>query len=76
MITIKLCTLLKNHWNLINGLGNWKICAQKQKFLIRVQKLEQDENFGECKPVGNGIQELKINYEKAIEFTSKKKTEK
>jgi putative addiction module killer protein len=36
----------------------------KAKILIRVQKLEQDEHFGECEPVGDGIQELKINYAK------------
>ena len=36
----------------------------KAKILLRVQKLEQDEHFGECEPVGDGIKELKINYEK------------
>ena len=36
----------------------------KAKILLRVQKLEQDEHFGECEPVGDGIKELKINYAK------------
>ena len=36
----------------------------KAKILFRVQKLEQDEHFGECEPVGDGIKELKINYAK------------
>lgn len=36
----------------------------KAKILFRIQKLEHDEHFGEFKPVGNGIQELKINYAK------------
>ena len=36
----------------------------KAKILFRIQKLENDEHFGEFKPVGNGINELKINYEK------------
>ena len=36
----------------------------KAKILLRIQKLEQDEHFGDCEPVGEGIRELKINYAK------------
>jgi len=36
----------------------------KAKILFRVQKLENDEHFGDCNPVGSGILELKINYAK------------
>lgn len=36
----------------------------KAKILFRVQKLENEEHFVDCKPVGNGISELKINYAK------------
>ena len=32
--------------------------------MFRIQKLENDEYFGDSKPVGNGINELKINYAK------------
>lgn len=36
----------------------------KAKILFRIQKLENDEHFGDFKPVGNGINELKITYAK------------
>ena len=38
----------------------------KAKILFRIQKLENDEYFGDSKPVGNGINELKINYAKGF----------
>jgi len=36
----------------------------KAKILFRIQKLERDEHFGYCAPVGDGIRELKIDYAK------------
>ena len=36
----------------------------KAKILFRLQKLEKDEYFGNCEPVGDGIRELKINFAK------------
>ena len=32
--------------------------------MFRIQKIETDEHFGDCEPVGNGIRELKIDYAK------------
>lgn len=34
----------------------------KSKILFRIQKLETDEHFGDCKHVGDGIKEMRINY--------------
>ena len=36
----------------------------KAKILFRIQKLELDEHFGDCEPVGDGIRELKVNFSK------------
>jgi putative addiction module killer protein len=45
-------------------LRKLKDLRAKAKILVRIQKLEQDEHFGDCEPVGDGIRELKINYAK------------
>ncbi len=36
----------------------------KAKIIFRIQKIENDEHFGDCKTVGEGISELRINYAK------------
>jgi putative addiction module killer protein len=36
----------------------------KAKILFRIQKIENDEHFGNYEPVGDGIRELKIDYAK------------
>jgi putative addiction module killer protein len=45
-------------------LGKLKDLRAKAKILFRLQKIEDDEHFGECEPVNYGIRELKINYAK------------
>jgi len=48
----------------------------KSKILFRIQKLETDEHFGDCKPVGDGISEMRINYAKGYRVYYKEKESK
>ena len=41
-------------------LRKLKDLRAKAKILFRIQKVEIDEHFGDCEPVGDGIRELKI----------------
>ncbi|MCU0351635.1 MAG: type II toxin-antitoxin system RelE/ParE family toxin [Flavobacterium sp.] len=54
-------------------LRKLKDLRAKAKILLRIQKLEQDEHFGDCEPVGEGIRELKINYAKGYRVYFKEK---
>ncbi|MDR9401743.1 MAG: type II toxin-antitoxin system RelE/ParE family toxin, partial [Psychroflexus sp.] len=36
----------------------------RSKVLFRIQRLETDEHFGDCRPVGEGISEMRINFAK------------
>ena len=45
-------------------LRKLKDLRAKAKILFRIQKIESDGHFGDYKLIGDGIQELKINYAK------------
>ena len=54
-------------------LRKLKDFSAKAKILFRIQKVESDEHFGDCEPVGEGIHELKINYAKGYRVYFKEK---
>src|SRR5690606_39783932 len=60
-----------------NEFDKWlkklKDLRAKAKILVRIQKLENEEHFGEWKTVGDGISELKINYAKGYRIYFKEK---
>ena len=45
-------------------LRKLKDLRAKAKILFRIQKLASDEHLGNCRFVGDGIREMKINYAK------------
>ena len=57
-------------------LRKLKDLRAKAKILFRIQKVEIDEHFGDCEPVGDGIRELKINYAKGFRVYFKEKDKK
>ena len=45
----------------------------KAKILFRIQKIENDGHFGDCKSVGDGIRELRVNFAKDYRVYFKEK---
>jgi len=60
-----------------NEFDKWlrklKDLKAKAKILFRIQKIETDEHFGDCKPVGDGIRELRVNFAKEYRVYFKEK---
>jgi len=54
-------------------LKKLKDLKAKAKILFRIQKLETDEHFGDCKTVGDGIQEMRIDFAKGYRVYFKEK---
>jgi putative addiction module killer protein len=54
-------------------LRKLKDIRAKAKILFRIQKLEIDEHFGDCKPIGECIHELRIDYAKGYRIYFKER---
>jgi putative addiction module killer protein len=54
-------------------LRKLKDLRAKAKILFRIQKLKIDEHFGDCKPIGEGIYELRIDYAKGYRIYFKER---
>ena len=48
----------------------------KARILIRIQRIEDYGNFGDCQPIGAGISELRIHYAKGYRVYLKEHGEK
>jgi putative addiction module killer protein len=59
-----------------NWLMRLKDLKAKSKILFRIQKIEKDGHFGDCKPVGEGIRELKVSFGKGYRVYFKERDRK
>ena len=54
-------------------LRKLKDLKARAKILFRIQKIENDGHFGDCKRVGDGIRELRVNFAKGYRVYFKEK---
>ncbi|OQA63391.1 MAG: hypothetical protein BWY38_03178 [Ignavibacteria bacterium ADurb.Bin266] len=62
--TFLLMYILEKTTEFDKWLKRLKDFRAKAKILFRLQKIEDDEHFGDCESVGYGIRELRIDYAK------------
>ncbi|MCL4137056.1 UNVERIFIED_CONTAM: hypothetical protein GTU68_019447, partial [Idotea baltica] len=54
-------------------LSKLKDLKAKAKILFRIQKQENDEHFGDCRSIGNGIREIRVHFAKGYRIYFREK---